>query len=82
MTIKFLSDALQIMIILKIGYSLIKWTLRSKKRGKKSIVGKIMKFFTNKIHYRLDNALKKQKEDIYPPTVSENSNVIPFRKTK
>ena len=82
MTIKFLSNVLQIMIISKIGYSLIKWILRGKKRRKKSIVGKIMKLFTNKIHYRLNNALKKQREAHYPPTVSENNNVIPFRKTK
>lgn len=77
---KVILDLIQIAIVVRMGYSLIKWAFGSTKRHKKSIVGKIMKLVSNRIHYHLDNALKKQKEAFYPS--AEYGKVIPFRKTK
>lgn len=82
---KFLLDLLQISIAARVGYSFLKWAIRGTKRRKKGIASKIMKLITNKIHYKLDNALKKQKEVISSSKqkkIEYPSNVIPFRNTK
>lgn len=77
---KAILDLLQIAIVVRMGYSLIRWAIGGTKRRKKSIAGKVMKLVSNRIHYRLDNALKKQKEVFYPS--SEYGKVIPFKKTR
>lgn len=86
--IKFLLDVLQIVVLVKLGYSFIKWLLSSKKRHKRSIVNKVWRLLvTNKIHYRLDNALRNQKKE-FETTVNAkhaevtNAKVIPLRKTR
>lgn len=77
---KFLFDVFQIIIVAKIGYSILKWAIKGTKSRKKSIVSKIMKLVSNKIHYHLDNALKKQRKVLYPKNTS--SKVIPIKKTQ
>lgn len=82
---KFLLDVLQIVILIKLSYSVVKWVLGVRKSKRKSIASKIVKLLSNRIHYQLDNALKKQKQTLRPthgfvkPT---NAKVIPLRKTK
>ena len=77
---KVILDLLQIAIVVKMGYTLIRWAIGGTKKGKKSIIRKIMKLVSNRIHYRLDNALQNQNEAFYPS--SEYGKVMPFRKTK
>lgn len=78
---KAVFDIIQLAVVVKLGYTLIKWAIKGAKSRKKSIVSKIMKLISNKIHYKLDNALKKQKDLMYPSS-SDNGKVIPFRQTK
>lgn len=81
---KMMFDALQLLVIGRIVYSLIKWSFRSKKK-KRSIIKKIGKLVSNRIHYHLDNAIKKQKKVLHADKNKEvalPSNVIPFRKIK
>lgn len=77
---KVLMDMLQITIVVRMGYSLIKWVLGSTKKHKKSIVRKFTKLISNKVHYKLDNVLKKQKE-LQSPSFS-GGKVIPLKRTK
>lgn len=76
---KFIFDLLQIAIVVRMGYFILRWAVKSTKSYKKSIVGKVIKLVSNRIHYRLDNALKKQKKKLYPSV--EHNNVVPFKKT-
>lgn len=82
---KFLLDLLQLIVITKVGYSLLRFAIGSTKRRKKSIVGKVWRLFGNRIHYYLDNALKKQKKVLHANRYKEVEyppNVIPLRKTR
>jgi hypothetical protein len=76
--IKFLLDVLQIAIVLKLAWSTGKWLLRKKKR--KSMSSKVWRLISNRIHYRLDTAIKKQRDALYPKT-SPDGKVVPLRKT-
>jgi len=81
---KFILNVLQLIIVVRVGYSLLKWMIFTKKKSK-SIASKIMKLATNKIHYRLDNALRNQSKTFKvkkQTDVIATSNVVPFRKTK
>jgi hypothetical protein len=75
---KFLWDVLQIAIAIRILYGLGKWLLRKKKR--KSMSSKVWRLISNRIHYRLDTALKTQREALYPKT-SPDGKIVPLRKT-
>lgn len=82
---KMIFDALQLLVVGRMIYSLIKWSFRSKKKKRKSIIKKIRSLVSNRIHYHLDNAIKKQKKVLHGDRAKEiepPSNVIPFRKTR
>ena len=77
--INFFIDILQILVVLRLGYSLMKFVFY-KKQNKRSITYKAYKLVHNKINYKLDIALKKQKEALYPSRTSDGK-VVPIRKT-
>ena len=82
---KMVFDALQLLVIGRIVYSLVKWSFRSKKKKGKGITKKVRRLISNRIHYYLDNAIKKQKKVLHGDKAKEialPSNVIPFRKTR
>ena len=76
---KLLFDILQIIVVTKVTYSLIKWTFKKKKkRNKKSIAGKVVSLVSNKIHHKLENALRTQRDSQDP----NYGKVIPLTKTR
>jgi hypothetical protein len=75
---KFLWDVLQIAIAIRILYGLGKWLLRKKKR--KSMSSKVWRLISNRVHHRLDIAIKKQRDALYPKA-SRDGKVVPLRKT-
>lgn len=75
---KFLLDVLQIAVAIRVLYGLGKWLLHRKKR--RTALSKVWRLISRRIHYRLDTALKKQREALYPKT-SPNGKVVPLRKT-
>lgn len=82
---KFLLDTVQLIIAVRVSYSLLKWIFFAKKKGQKSISKKVWKLCTNRIHHLLDNALRNQKKKIYSTKQKDivyPSNVVPLRKTK
>lgn len=76
---KMMLDMLQIAIVVKMGYSLIRWVFSGTKK-RKSIAGKVMNLATRKIHFYLDNALRNQKEKYSP--IKKGGNVIPLKRSK
>lgn len=84
---KFLLDILQIAIALKIVWIVGKWLIRRKKKGtrgrRRSVISKLYALVGNKIHYRLDSMLKKQKEALRPQTdKTSGGKVVQFRKSR
>lgn len=80
--LKFLFDVLQLAIVIKLGYlGLRRLFFRKKKYRKKSIARKVYQLINNRIHYKLNAMLKKQKEALYPSKTSDGK-VVPFKKTK
>lgn len=81
--LKFLLDVLQLAIALRLGYLAIKWLIfrKKKKRRRKSVVKKIGKLITNRLHYELDLMLKKQNEALHPSKTSDGK-VVPFKKVQ
>lgn len=72
---KLIFDLIQLVILARVSYIVLRWTFSPKIR-RKSIVGKLWRLISRHIHYKLDNALKKQSLQ------SANGKVIPLRKTK
>lgn len=78
---KFLLNLFQLVVFIKVCSWLAKGLF--KKSRKRSIAKKVFRLITNRIHYYLDNAIRRQKRKLQPSQKNlVPSNVIPFPKSK
>jgi len=89
--LKFLLEILEIVIVLKISYKLLKYFLFRKKSTKSkrkglSITGKIWVLISRRVHYKLNQMLKTQKESLASANTEiqdpSNTKVVNIRKYK
>lgn len=78
---KAIFNVLQLIVFIRVGYTMLRWVFSPKVR-RKSIVGKVLKLISRQIHYKLDNALKKQTKAFQVQREVANGKVIPLRNTK
>ena len=79
---KFLFDVFQLAIVIKLGYTGLKWLTGNKKKKKygKSMLGKIWVIVSMRIHHYLNQKIRQQKEFIRAERAKKDSKVVPLKK--
>lgn len=83
--LKFLINIVEIFVISKITYRVVRYCVvrkfsnKSSKRKRDSDFKLARLFISNKIHYKLVDMLKEQKENLH---IQDSPNIIPFKKYK